>query len=298
MTPASRFASFDPRLYQIGTLTGLLIFGVTQLAFDVAPRTIAVALAASLLTQWAGTRLTRLPGFDPRSPLISALSLSLLLRTNSDLIVAFAALITVGSKFVLRWRGKHLFNPTNLGIVVMLALGLGWVSPGQWGTAATFGFLVACLGGLVVHRATRSDVTYAFLASHAAMLFARSAWLGQPAAIPLHQLQNGAFLIFAFFMISDPRTTPDSRPGRILFAFLVAGFAAFIQFGLRRTNGLLWSLATLSLLVPLIDRLLPGGRHAWSASAPPKPRAPQGAPATAFGGAAAPIPALHPRSHT
>jgi Na+-translocating ferredoxin:NAD+ oxidoreductase RnfD subunit len=76
-------------------------------------------------------------------------------------------------------------------------------------------------------------------------------------------LQNGALLVFSFFMISDPRTTPDSRTGRILFALLVALGAAFVQFKLFRTNGLLWSLAVWSLLVPFIDRLFPGKRYDW-----------------------------------
>jgi Na+-translocating ferredoxin:NAD+ oxidoreductase RnfD subunit len=115
----------------------------------------------------------------------------------------------------------------------------------------------------VVNRAARSDVTWAFLASYLAVLFGRALWLGQPMVIPLHQLGNGAFLIFTFFMISDPRTTPDSRAGRILFALLVALGAGCVHFVLYRPNGLILSLAFLSPLVPLLDRLLPGERYAW-----------------------------------
>jgi Na+-translocating ferredoxin:NAD+ oxidoreductase RnfD subunit len=81
--------------------------------------------------------------------------------------------------------------------------------------------------------------------------------------IPLHRLHNGALLIFSFFMISDPKTTPDSRTGRILFAILVATGAWYVQFKLFRTNGLLWSLALFSLTVPIIDRLLPARRYTW-----------------------------------
>ena len=95
------------------------------------------------------------------------------------------------------------------------------------------------------------------------MLFGRAAWLGQPWSIPLHQLESGAFLIFSFFMISDPKTTPDSRAGHILFAALVALGAGFVHFVLYRPNGLILSLAFFSLLVPLLDRLLPGERYAW-----------------------------------
>jgi Na+-translocating ferredoxin:NAD+ oxidoreductase RnfD subunit len=139
-----------------------------------------------------------------------------------------------------------------------------WVSPGQWGNVAFFAFLMACLGGLVVNRAARSDVTYAFGAFYLALVFGRSIWLGEPMTIPIHRLENGALLLFTFFMISDPKTTPDSRTGRILFALLVAVGAWYVQFRLFRTNGLLWSLALCSLTVPVIDWLLPGARYEWA----------------------------------
>ncbi len=254
----------DPRLYQITVLTVLLIYGVFRLDFDVRTVQVLVILAVVIITQYVCSRVVKLPRFDIRSPLISGLSLCLLLRTNSLLIAGVAGLVAVASKFILRWNGKHFFNPTNFGLIVMLILTEGaWVSPGQWGSVAFFGFLLACIGGLVVNRATRSDVTYAFLASYIVLLFGRAFWLGDPVSIPVHQLQNGAFLIFAFFMISDPKTTPDSRPGRILFAFLVASGAVGIQYGLYRTNALLWSLAVFAFLVPVIDYLTPGIRYQW-----------------------------------
>jgi len=114
---------------------------------------------------------------------------------------------------------------------------------------------MACLGGLVVTRAARSDVTYAFLVSFAALQFGRAVWAMQRWEVPIHRMESGALLLFAFFMISDPKTTPNSRAGRILFAAVVTAFAGFIQFGLYRTNGILWSLALWSMAVPLIDRL-------------------------------------------
>ena len=254
----------DPRLYQIATLAGLLAYGLVVLDFEITLPRAAALIATALLTQLACTRIWKLPAFEPRSALISALSLCLLLRTNSAALAIAAAVITIASKFALRWNSKHVFNPTNFGLTAMMLLThRAWVSPGQWGNVAFFAFLMACLGGLVVNRASRSDVTFAFLGFYLAILFARALWLGQRLAIPLHQLENGAFLLFAFFMISDPKTTPDSRAGRILFAFLVAAGAASWQFLLYRTNGLLWSLAALSMTVPLIDRLLPGPRYQW-----------------------------------
>jgi len=262
--PRSRL---DPRLYQIAVLAGLLAYGIVALHFEIRASRAILILSTALLAQYACTRAWRLPAYDPRSALISGLSLCLLLRANSAGLAIVAAVVTIASKFILRWDGKHVFNPTNFGLVaMMLATGRVWVSPGQWGNLAFFGFLMACLGGLVVNRASRSDVTYAFLASHLAILFGYSLWLGQPLSIPLHRLENGAFLLFTFFMISDPRTTPDSRAGRILFAGLVAAGAAFVQFRLFRTNGLLWSLALFSITVPFINRLLPGARYEWKRS--------------------------------
>jgi Na+-translocating ferredoxin:NAD+ oxidoreductase RnfD subunit len=110
-------------------------------------------------------------------------------------------------------------------------------------------------------------VTFAFIACYCALVFGRSISLGEPWTIPLHRLQSGALLLFTFFMISDPKTTPDSRAGRVLFAALVAWGAWYVQFRLFRTNGLLWSLALFSMAVPLIDWLLPGHRYAWCAGA-------------------------------
>src|SRR6267143_1409485 len=258
---------WDPRLYQIATLAGLLGYGVFWLDLEVQTPTAAAIVVTALVTQLACTRLTGRGRFDPRSALISALSLCLLLRTGSLGLAVVAAVVAITSKFTLRVRDKHVFNPTNFALVaMMLATGSVWVSPGQWGSGLVFGFLLAAAGGLVVNRAARADVTLAFLASWASLLVARSLWLGEPVAIPLHRLENGALVLFAFFMISDPKTTPDARAGRLLFATLVALGAYAVQFKLFRTNGLLWSLAVCSLIVPLIDRVLPGPRYQWRSS--------------------------------
>ena len=261
----------DPRIYQIASLSGLLVYGIFILDFEVKAPRVALLLATVLLTQYICGKLWKLPAYDPKSALISGLSLCLLLRTNSLAVAVASAVIAIASKFALRWRGKHVFNPTNIALVAMMLITREvWVSPGQWGNVAFFGFLMACIGGLVVNRSARSDVTFAFIGFYIGLVLLRAQWLGQPLANPLHALQNGAFLLFSFFMISDPRTTPDSRPGRILFALLVALGATFVQFVLYRTNGLLWSLALFSIAVPLIDRLLPGSRFHWR-PVPPLP---------------------------
>src|SRR5262245_22027129 len=255
----------DPRLYQIGTLAGLLVYGIFWLDFDVTVARALLLLTTVLVTQAVGDRLSGQSAVNIKSALISGLSLCLLLRTTRPELAMLAGVITIASKFVIRLRGKHVFNPTNGGIVAMLLLtGDVWVSPGQWGSAGFFAFLMASLGAVVVKRAARSDVTYAFIAFYSALLSGRSLYLGEPMRIPLHRLESGALLLFTFFMISDPKTTPDSRAGRVLFAALVALGAWYVQFRLFRTNGLLWSLAASSLMVPLINRWSRGSRYTWS----------------------------------
>ena len=211
-----------------------------------------------------GLREVAQNGFRPPQPLISALSLCLLLRAETWPIYAGVAALSISSKYLIRWGGKHVFNPTNFALVAALsASDRVWVSAGQWGNAAWLALLLAGIGQLIVRRAERGDVTWAFLGTWSALVFGRALWLGDPLAIPVHALQNGALLIFAFFMLSDPRTTPASRSGRVVFAVLVAcgGFA--IQYGAYRPNGLLGALALFAMCVPLLDRLLPGARFAW-----------------------------------
>jgi Na+-transporting NADH:ubiquinone oxidoreductase subunit NqrB len=254
----------DPRLYQIGALTILLIYGLTRLDFDVTAVRAFAILSTAIAVQYLCSLVWKVR-FDPRSAAISGLSLCLLLRSNSILWLLAAAVIAVAGKFVIRWRGKHIFNPTNGAIVaLMLVTDRVWVSPGQWGNVVFFAFLIICLGGLVVNRAARSDVTYAFIVAWSTIVIGRSMMLGEPLAIPIHRLENGALLLFTFFMISDPKTTPDSRLGRILFAAMVALGAGYIQFKLFRTNGVLWSLAACSMLVPFIDLLLPAEKYSWT----------------------------------
>ena len=256
----------DPRSFQIATLTALVAYGLIGLDLEIQPLMAVVILTTAQLTQLAGTKLAGLPRFDGRSALISSLSLCLLLRTDSLLLAATVAAVTIASKFLLRIDDRHVFNPTNFGLAIMMAMGASvWVSPGQWGTGAYFAFLLAGCGGLVIHRAARSDVTYAFIVFYAAIVFGRALYLGDPLAIPAHHLQNGAFLLFAFFMISDPKTTPDSRAGRVVFALMVAVGAGVVHFVLFQPNGLIWSLVLCAPTAPLLNRLLPGARYEWSA---------------------------------
>jgi len=254
----------DARHYQIAALASLLAYNVGWIDFGAQPLNSALAIAACLITQALCTYSFRLPGFDPRSPLITGLSLSLLLRADEAWLYALAGAIAIGSKFLIRVNGKHIWNPAGFALVALLVISPHvWISPGQWGSAAWFAALVSFFAILVLHAARRSDVALFFLGSHAALLFARAWWLGDPWTIPLHQLQSGALLIFSFFMISDPRTTPDSRLGRLLFAVAVALFAHYLTFFVQMRPALYIALIALSPLILLFDKVLPAERFTW-----------------------------------
>lgn len=258
----------DPRYFQIAALASLLAVNFALVDFGSRPLPALAAIGGALLTQFACTRLAGLPDLDLRSPLITGLSLSLLLRADAIWLHVAAAAIAIASKFVIRQRGKHMFNPAGFAIVVLLLAAPGhvWISPGQWGTEIWFAALTGCFAILVLSASRRVDIAIFFFASHAALLLARAVWLGDPLAIPLHQLQSGSLLIFTFFMISDPRTTPDSALGRLLFAVAVAASAHYLAFFVQMRPALYVALIALSPAIVLLDRLVPAVPFRWKQS--------------------------------
>jgi Na+-transporting NADH:ubiquinone oxidoreductase subunit NqrB len=256
----------DARHYQIAALATLLAYNLGWLDFGARPLNSACAISAALLTQVVCSRWWKLPGIDLRSPLITGLSLSLLLRADEPWLHALAGVIGIASKFLLRIDGKHIWNPAGIAIVVLLytAPSHVWISPGAWGSTVWFAALLAFFAILVLGAARRSDIAIFFFGTHAALLLARAFWLGDPLTIPLHQLQSGSLLIFTFFMISDPRTSPDSRLGRFIFAASVALAAHYMAFFMQMRPALYVALIALSPLTLFIDRILPAQRFAWT----------------------------------
>ena len=258
----------DARPWQILSLGLLLAYGMLALAFDQAALGIPLILCAALATQWVCGWASGADRFDPLSPLITGLSLCLLLRTSHIGLLPLAAALGIASKYLIRINDKHVFNPANFAIVAMMLLtGEAWVSPAQWGSATWAAFLLVSLATLVLSRAKRADIALAFLATYVGLLLARAWWLGDPLAIPLKQMQSGALLLFAFFMISDPKTTPDCRSLRIVYGALVALLGFTLQFAWWKPDGLIWALFLASPLVPLLDALRPverARRFQWS----------------------------------
>jgi enediyne biosynthesis protein E5 len=134
-------------------------FCASQRNFGARSLNSALAITGALVTQAACTRLCKLPSFDPRSALITGLSLSLLLRADAAWLHLVAAVIAIGSKFVLRLDGKHIFNPAGFAIVaLLLTTNEVWISPGQWGSAVWFAALLCFFAILVLQAARRSDI--------------------------------------------------------------------------------------------------------------------------------------------
>ncbi len=189
----------------------------------------------------------------------------LLLRAHEPLVWVLAAALAIGSKFAIQAGGKHVLNPACCGIVgALLVSGRAWVSPAIWGAPAWFALLAACLGALVLSRAGRAGTALAFLGTYGALLVARCLVLGDPLAIPLHQMQSGSLLVFAAFMVTDPRSTPDDRAARLGFAAAVAVIAYWLQFHWQVREGLFYALALAAPLTVLLDRWRPAPRFRWT----------------------------------
>jgi Na+-transporting NADH:ubiquinone oxidoreductase subunit NqrB len=264
MAAAREVLPKDARVFQILFLALLLTTGVLLRDFSLHPLQMALAFAAGLATQafW----LKRL-GLEQRgflSAIVTCCGLSLLLRSDTMWAHPLVAALAMSSKFVLRVRGKHLYNPANLGVIAAITLIPGtWVSPGQWGNDLALAVWLLMLGTIVTTRARRLDISWVFLGAFLGLVALRIMLLGQSWAIWWHQLGNGALLLFTFFMISDPMTIPNRRGPRIAYALIVAAAAVAWQYVLFRPNSLIWALFLATPLVPLLDRLFPGEGFSW-----------------------------------
>lgn len=258
----------DPRVFQIMALSSLLAFGWSQRAFDILPLGALAIVIGALTAQGLGSLLQAVK-FDPKSAVITSLSLILLIRSESVLALGCLAALAVGTKFALRLGGKHIFNPANAGIVGGLIFaavnspGLFWTTPGQWGTAIWLAALMAGAGMFVTYRAARLDIPLVFLGVFAGLIFARAIWLGDPLTIPALRLQNGALILFAFFMISDPKTTPDGKFARLAFASAAAAIAFWLTFFAQQSDGLFYALAIVCIIRPLMEWLDPARHYRW-----------------------------------
>ena len=253
----------DPRYYQLAVQGSLLAWGILYLGFALSSTEIIAVWACALSLQFLLTQHYQLR-FNPLSAINSSMSILLLLQSSHWLYLALAIAIAIASKFFIRWHNRHIFNPSNLGIVVVLLLSdATWLASGQWGQSMWWGLLLLGFGLIFFIGVSRLLSSLSFLIAFAVLLALRALWLGDPWLIPVHQLQNGALLIFAFFMLSDPMTTPNSALGRTCFGILVAIIAWVLQFIYYIPNAFLYALALSSPLVIFINRITWGTAYQW-----------------------------------
>ncbi|WP_204140339.1 RnfABCDGE type electron transport complex subunit D [Halomicronema sp. CCY15110] len=286
----------DARDYQILFLSLFLCLGLVTRDWTLRPAVIGVAIATTLLTQtlfslWGSYQAVgngqtgelvlpaTLTGGSPsgrwqlawdnfafnwRSPLISALGLSLLLRVDHLPTMALAAFVAIASKFLLKVDGKHFFNPANLGIIAALSFTHdAWVSPGQWGEEIWYALIFLGAGGMVLKRVGRWDTTAAFLGSYALLEALRNLYLGWTWDVWLHRLSSGSLLLFALFMVTDPRSIPNARPARLIWALSIAGLTFVLRNYFYLSTAVFWTLFLLSPLTIALDRLWQSDRFVW-----------------------------------
>ncbi|MCF2147659.1 RnfABCDGE type electron transport complex subunit D [Desmonostoc muscorum LEGE 12446] len=262
----------DIRDYQILFLGLFLVLGIGTRDWTLRPELIAVAIATSLTTQsilslvighWSFANKEG-QSLNLRSALITSLGLSLLLRADHWTTMAIAVASAIASKFIFRVGDKHFFNPGNFGIICALIFTRdAWVSPGQWGEEWWYGLVFAGTGGMVLQRIGRWDTTAAFLGAYSLLEAIRNLWLGWTWDVYWHRLMSGSLLLFALFMITDPRSIPNSRIGRVVWAMCIAGLTFILRNYFFLSTAVFWALFILAPLTILIDFLWSAPRFFW-----------------------------------
>ncbi|MEH2182660.1 RnfABCDGE type electron transport complex subunit D [Nostoc sp.] len=255
----------DIRDYQISFLGLFLVVGIGTRDWTLRPELIGVLIATCLVTQWILSWVTgkeQIPNL--RSALITSLGLSLLLRADHWTTMVLAAATAIASKFLFKFGDKHFFNPGNFGIISALVLTSdAWVSPGQWGEEWWYALLFVGTGGMTLQRIGRWDTTAAFLAAYSLLEAIRNLWLGWTWDVYWHRLMSGSLLLFALFMITDPRSIPNSRIGRVVWAFCIAGLTFILRNYFFISTAVFWALFILAPLSILLDVLWLAPRFSW-----------------------------------
>ncbi|HEY8695957.1 MAG TPA: RnfABCDGE type electron transport complex subunit D [Chloroflexota bacterium] len=211
----------NPRALWAQTCVLLLftILGQVFFRFDVTPLQVALAVVAAWLTEMVLARTARAEWQLPLSATISGLSVGLLLRSIELWPFFAASFLAIASKYALRFAGRHVFNPSNLGITLLLILPFTEtrLDPGQWPNLGLLLFLVAALGVVVLFMARRLALVLPFAAGWAVVLAIGALATGFPLSAAPRPLLTGSAILFAFFMLTDPRTTPPRPAGQALF---------------------------------------------------------------------------------
>ena len=220
----------DARNFQLVFLSSFLVYGLFQLNWDSDLARICSILIATFLSQGLIVIWKKLPWNSFKSAGITALGLCLLLHTDNVWIAALGGVLAIFSKAILRFRGRHYFNPANFGLMLsILITQQAWVSPGQWGNETIMVFFFSAAALMVLLKVGRLDTSITFLLVLFGLEFLRTVlFLGWGPDVLMHQFTNGSLLLFIFFMITDPKTTPSAPKARIVWAVILAALSFFM----------------------------------------------------------------------
>jgi ferredoxin-NADP reductase len=208
--------------------------------------TLAVALVATVASSWLVAKLFRV-AFHVESAIITGYLLFFVLiptlEVSELLIIALAAVIASASKFLLAWRGRHIFNPAALGAFVVTALGLTF--SGWWAATSVMLPFVAIAAFLILQRTRRLAMGLVFIVLAAGIEITRFTLNGSDLGEALQiAFFSTAIVFLAGFMLSEPLTLPPRRWQQLTIAVVVA-----VLFAVPFTLGPVYSSPQLALLV-------------------------------------------------
>ena len=222
--PRKPFFSLDNRYIAPAFITCILLAG--HLSFGILesyPRTL-LAIVTSIALELALGRIYFHKWVHPASAYISGISVGILVRSPAFWPYALCAAISITSKYVLRVKNRHIWNPSNFGISAMLFLAADTVATLsiQWGNYLLPMLVIWILGAVIITRVHRANITGTYVASFVAFAFLRSWITGSPWRSEVAPITGPMYQLFIFFMITDPKTTLRSKRGQCIVVFLVA----------------------------------------------------------------------------
>lgn len=244
----------SPRFLQLSIQWVLVTLGMGVLGFSLLPLQALLALISAVGTQWLWMQLLNKPR-DYWSALITASGTALILRADNLWLHPLVVALAISAKFLFQMNQRPVFNPANLAIVTGSLMVGGWVSPAQWGRESWVLLLIVSVGTINVIYARQWASTLGFLGGIVFLLTLRFLYLGEDIAIFRHHVFNANLLIFAFLMMSDPRTTPASHPHKALYGAWIGACHVAYQYVYWRPNGMLYALFISSLLWWSMDRV-------------------------------------------
>jgi len=165
------------------------------------------------------------------SAYITGISVGILIRSPAFWPFALCSAISITSKYVLRIKGRHLWNPSNFGICAMLFLAGDTVASLsiQWGNYLWPMLVIWVLGSIIIYRLRRFHITATYVIAFVLFAFLRSWMTGSPWQAEIAPITGPMYQLFIFFMITDPRTTVRGKTWQCVVAFTVALFETVLR---------------------------------------------------------------------